>query len=264
MKSGRGMQKTTIVTGAAGDTGAAIVHALLAKGHRVAGFDVNAGGLRDVHRSASPEAGFLPLVVDIRAMDEVVGAVKQVDERVGPVTHLVNNAGGVTAPTIRTTSEAEWMQDIDLNLNGAWRCIKAVSEGMIANGSGVIINIASVNGQGVYGRPGYSVAKAGLLHLTKFAAVEFGRHGIRTLAITPGTIATKAWKRREAENPGTAEDARRWYPTRKFSTPEDIAKVVSFAADEAPATMNGAIINVDGGLMSGHDVISKSFTGTDF
>ena len=258
------MQKTTIVTGAAGETGTAIVHALLAKGHTVAGFDINADGLRDVHQSANPKTRFLPLVVDIRAMGEVVHAIKQVEERAGPITHLVNNAGGVTAATIRTTSEAEWMEDIDLNLNGAWRCTKAVSEGMIANGLGVIINIASVNGQGIYGRPGYSVAKAGLLHLTKFAAVEFGRHGIRTVAIVPGTIATGAWERREAENPGTVEDAKRWYPTRKFSAPEDIASVVSFVADEAPGTMNGTIINVDGGLISGHDVISKSFTGADF
>ena len=197
-------------------------------------------------------------------MNEVIEAIRQVNERAGPITHLVNNAGGVTAPTIRTTSEAEWMQDIDLNLNGAWRCTKAVCEGMIANGSGVIINIASVNGQGIYGRPGYSVAKAGLLHLTKFTAVEFGRHGIRSVAIAPGTIATKAWERREAERPGTAESARQWYPSRAFSTPEDIARIASFVADEAPATMNGAIINVDGGLMSGHDVISKSFTGADF
>lgn len=257
-------QKTTIVTGAAGETGAAIVHALLAKGHTVAGFDINGAGLQDVHKSANPKTCFVPLVVDVRAMGEVVGAVKQVAERAGPVTHLVNNAGGVTAATISTTDEAEWMQDIDLNLNGAWRCMKAVSEGMVANGLGVIVNIASVNGQGIYGRPGYSVAKAGLLHLTRFAAVEFGRYGIRTVAIAPGTIATAAWQIREARNPGMAENAKRWYPTRKFSTPEDVAKVVSFVADEAPATMNGATINIDGGLISGHDVISKSFTGADF
>ena len=258
------MRKVAIVTGAAGDIGAAISRSLIERGYFVAGFDLRAEALGNIALSDGEASKFLPLAVDVRNFSDITSAVAKTVDAAGPVTVLVNNAGGVTSATIRSTDEAQWMQDIDLNLNGPWRCIKAVVEGMIDNNHGVIVNIASANARGVFGRPGYSAAKAGLLQLNRFAAVEFGRHGVRSVAICPGTVRNQAWKVREKQQPELSDNAKQWYPSRKLSSPEDIAKVVTFIADDSPDVMNGAVIDVDGGLSSGHDIIARSFTGESF
>jgi len=129
---------------------------------------------------------------------QIGNAVTQAEAAFGPIGVLVNNAGGVTAPTLASTDEAAWLADLDLNLNGAWRCVRAVQDGMMARRKGIIINISSANATGIYGYPAYSAAKAGLEHFTRFLAVELGRYGVRANAIAPGSVKTQAWNERVA------------------------------------------------------------------
>lgn len=250
---------SAIVTGAGGDIGRAIVAELRAQGRPVAALDIAADALARLEREGEPP--LLPIVADVRDLASVRAAFAEARRTLGPVDLLVNNAGGITAPSLRTTSEIEWLADIDLNLNGPWRCIHSVLEDMIANGGGTIVNIGSVNGLGIFGHPGYSAAKAGLIHLTKFCATELGKHGIRAVAICPGSVRTQAWEERARDHPEILEEAMSWYPSRDVCAPGDVAAAVAAALDPRLKLMNGAIITLDGGLTAGSDRIASLFTG---
>ena len=251
------MIKTAIIVGSAGDIGRALARRFLMRGVRVAGFDVMdhdqlVSGLSDADKEL-----FVPEHVDITNVDSVRRAFAMYNS----VDVLVNNAGGISAHSLAATTEESWARDLELNLTGVWRCMNEVLPGMVENRSGVIVNTASVNGIGIYGHPGYSVAKAGLIHLTKFAAVEYGKYGIRSVAVAPGTVKTRAWKDRLDQDPDILSSAMKWYPSRLASEPDDVAKMIDFAAFEAPPTLNGAVLELDGGLLAGHDAVASAFCG---
>jgi NAD(P)-dependent dehydrogenase (short-subunit alcohol dehydrogenase family) len=259
--------KVALVTGAAGDIGRAICSALLASGLRVAGLDIDATRLRSAadEFAARDRERFLAVQADVTQMRSVVSAVGQVNQALGDVAILVNNAGGISAPSLLKTEEQHWVRDIELNLNGPWRCIRALQEQLIRTATpdspSVIVNIASVNGLGVYGHPGYSAAKAGLIHLTRFCAVELGKHAVRSVAICPGSVKTQAWEQRRRDNPQILEEVASWYPSRDTCTPADVAKLVAYAAVGGASSMNGAVITLDGGLSSGSDRLASLFAG---
>lgn len=250
---------TVLVTGAGGDIGRVLVAQLRAAGHAVGALDRSPGALGSIEEAG--DGALLRAVADIRDLGSIRQAVGGIEAALGPIEVLINNAGGITAASLRTTTEDQWLADIDLNLNGAFRCLHAVQEGMIARGTGTIVNIASVNGLGIFGHPGYSVAKAGLIHLTKFIATEFGKHGIRAIALCPGSVRTQAWEERERIQPGILADALTWYPSRDVCGPEDIAAAIIGLLAPHMRLMNGAVITFDGGLTAGSDRLASLFTG---
>lgn len=252
---------SVILTGAGGDIGRAITARLRAAGRPVAALDVSRAALERIE-----EKGAAPLrriVADVRDLVSIEAAVAEAEAALGPVDVLVNNAGGITAPSLRATREADWLADIDLNLNGPFRCIHTLMEKFIARGQGTIVNVASVNGLGIFGHPGYSAAKAGLIHLTKFCATELGKYGIRTVAVCPGSVRTQAWQARARANPGILEKALEWYPSRDICGPEDVATLIATLLDPQFRLMNGAVISIDGGLTAGSDRIASLFTGEE-
>lgn len=251
---------STIVTGAGGDIGRALVERLRAAGHSVGALDIAPQALDRI--DSAGEGALHRVVADVRDLESVRAAIAGVEAALGPVDVLVNNAGGITQPSLRSTEEKDWLADIDLNLNGPFRCIHAVQEGMIERGRGTIVNVASVNGLGVFGHPGYSAAKAGLIHLTKFCAVEFGKYGIRAVALCPGTVRTQAWQERARAHPGILEEALGWYPSRDICSADDVAAAVIALLDPQLRLMNGAVISFDGGLTAGSDRIASLFTGS--
>ena len=254
--------KTAIVTGAGGDIGKAICAKLVGVGWQVCGFDIDEEKLSAAQRSIDNRDLFAPIKCDVRSMDSVLDAVRAAEIRFETISALINNAGGITQPTLRTTTEEDWLADIDLNLNGAWRCIHAVQNQFIdQDGDSVILNIGSVNGFGMFGYPGYSVAKAGLIHLTRFCASEFGKYGVRSIAICPGTVITKAWDARLAEDPTILDKAVEWYPSRTVCAPEDVASFSEFLLRPENAQLNGAVIPLDGGLSAGSDKVASEFAG---
>lgn len=258
------MSQTIIVTGGAGDIGRALSARFLDDGHRVAMFDRDASALQNAVAALGDPQLLMPVVADVTDLASVTQAVAAVEAGLGPVDVLVNNAGGVVSPTLAKTSEAAWLADIELNLNGAWRCVRAVQDGMIGRRRGTIINISSVNGSGIYGYPAYSAAKAGLAQLTRFLAVEFGQHGIRANAIAPGSVKTQAWKARVEQNPEIFERLKRWYPLGDVCVPEDIAGVAAFLIGPDARMITGVVLPVDGGLSVGSTTMAREFCGEDF
>ena len=255
---------TAIVTGAAGDIGQAIVQRLLDCGYRVCGWDHDRERLEATALRWNQQR-YLPVLIDLLDRDRIPQAAMQSRTGSDPVTLLVNNAGGVTAGTsLRTTSEADFQHDIGLNLTAAWCCMQALKGDMEDAGEGSIINIASINGLGVYGFPGYSVAKAGLLHLTRFAAVELGKHGIRVNAVVPGTVQTRAWEPLLAKDPEVLVNAAKIYPLRRVCQPEDVAGVVAFLAGSDARMITGTTLPVDGGLSAGMDTVAAQFCQDPF
>jgi len=257
------MQTQAIVTGAAGDIGRAIVARLLDAGHVVRGWDIDTAGLEandarwaeDVYRSER---------VNLLEMEEVRAAADHALAGKEPVALLVNNAGGVTAATsLKRATEPDMRRDLDLNLMAAWRCIECLRRELARVEGAAVVNVASINGTGVYGFPGYSAAKAGLLHLTRFAAVELGKEGIRVNAVAPGTVRTQAWDSRAARDPNLFESIAGWYPMRAICEPDDVAAAVAFLAGRDARMITGVTLPVDGGLGAGVDRLAGELIQED-
>jgi NAD(P)-dependent dehydrogenase (short-subunit alcohol dehydrogenase family) len=176
----------------------------------------------------------------------------------GPVRVLVNNAGAARDVSLQSLDPDNLRADLALNLEAAITCFKAFETDL--KRGGVLINIASVNGLGIYGHPGYSAAKAGLIHFTRSVAVEYGRFGLRANSVAPGTVRTRAWEDRARQNPNVFEEARRWYPLGRIATPEDIATAVRFLASPVAGAITGVCLPVDCGLTAGPAPLPATFT----
>ncbi|MEO1226252.1 MAG: SDR family oxidoreductase [Pseudomonadota bacterium] len=248
-----------VVTGAAGDIGVAIAEALAGAGMRLALLDKDGEALA---KAADRLRGASALVshhrCDVTDRADIATAAEHISKD-GKVSVLVNNAGGITSASLQSTSAEDWRRDIALNLDAAFMVFKAFEASLI-EAAGSVVNIASVNASGVYGHPGYSSAKAGLVHLTEFMAVEYGRHGVRANAVAPGTVATQAWQERAARNPDVLEAARRWYPLKRIATPQDVANAVAFLASPAAGAITGTCLPVDCGLSAGTAALAATFS----
>ena len=258
------MEQVVVVTGGAGDIGRALCRRYLTDGRRVALLDRDEAALARATADLGAGGRCLAVAADVTRPASVDDALRRVEAELGAVDVLVNNAGGVTSATLAATGEAEWLADIDLNLNGAWRCVRAVRAGMVARRRGVILNISSANARGIYGHPAYSAAKAGLEQFTRFLAVELGPHGIRANAIAPGTVKTQAWRERAERNPEILEQVKRWYPLRDICVPDDVAALAAFLSGPDARMITGAVIPVDGGLTVGSTTVAREFSGTAF
>lgn len=249
-----------VVTGGAGDIGVAVASSALQAGGSVALIDNRPAALAEAARSL----GVIGACADITDPASVYAAFSKITGEMGAPDILVNNAGGIHGPTIDKTDLAQWSADLELNLTGAFVCFKAALEGLVASGRGRVINIASVNGLGVYGHPGYSAAKAGLIQFTRSIAVEYGRVGLRANAVCPGSVKTRAWQKRLETEPELLDEVRRFYPMGDVCTPQDVANVVTFLVSDAARMISGAVIPIDGGLTAGVRMLPEAFSQTAF
>ncbi|KAM5477128.1 putative secondary metabolism biosynthetic enzyme [Microsporum audouinii] len=178
------------------------------------------------------------------------------------VRTLVNNAGGTRAFSLHDMTPEEWRRETSLNLDGAFLCFNAFQHSLRRAG-GSIINVASVNGLSVYGNPAYSAAKAGLIHLTKSIAVEYGKFGIRANAVAPGTVRTAPWESRASKNPDVFKDVAQWYPLQRLVEPHDVANAVAFLSSAEASAITGVCLPVDCGLTAGHAAVARTITQSD-
>jgi len=187
--------------------------------------------------------GFRVDVVDQAAID---ACVAEVENHLGPIEILVNNAGITRDNLLARMSEEQWDQVLDVNLKGAWRTMKAVVRGMMQRRSGRIINVASVVGMiGNKGQGNYAASKAGLIGLTKSAARELASRNIRVNAVAPGFIETDM----TAGLPAQAREAlSAQIALGRLGKPEDVAAAVAFLASDAASYITGQVIVVDGGM----------------
>ncbi len=164
---------------------------------------------------------------------------------------------GARGDDIRAIDEATWDWNFAVVLKSAFLCCKAVVPEMMAQGSGAIVNISSVNGLTGLGEEAYGAAKAGMANLTQNLAVKYGRYGVRANCICPGTIRTPAWEARLTRDPQVFERLTKWYPLGRIGEPADIANAALFLASDEASWLTGAIIPVDGGLMAGNAQMNR-------
>ncbi len=249
--------KVVAITGAAGGIGRSLCNYFGAEGATIAAID-KSPSLADFLSSADFKS--VHAVVDIGDKDAVAGAFRTF----GSIDILVNNAGFSEHPTFARTDPESWAHDVNGNLNGAYYCAHAVLPGMKEKGSGCIIAIGSVNGVSALGDPAYSAGKAGLISLTRSLALEYGRFGIRSNIVLPGTVRTPLWERRAAKDPSLLETLKRWYPLGRIVDPIDVARTAGFLASDAAAAITGVALPVDCGLSAGNIVMARELTLENF
>lgn len=250
----RYLGKTVLITGGGRGIGRATALRLAEEGAAVAVVDRDAEPAGEVARAiAAMGRTAQPLTADITEEGSGERLVAMAEKALGPLDILVNNAAHCGPATLEALTAADWDADFETTLRAAWALSAAALPGMAERGKGVVVNVSSVNALTTLGNPAYSVAKAGLLALTRFIATEYGPKGIRCNAVSPGTVQTESasWRTRMAQDPDVFAKLERWYPVGRVGQPADIAAAIAFLAADEAAFVNGTNLVVDGGLLAG-------------
>jgi len=240
--------KTAVVTGASRGIGKSISKGLFNQGHKLAlisRFEEDLIKAKTEIGNDSEDIRIYPC--DISNFEDVQNTFKKILADFESIDILVNNAGLNRDNLVLRLKEQDWDIVMDVNLNGCFNTVKAVTKPMIRNKSGKIINISSVIGQiGNAGQVNYSASKAGILGLTKSLAKELGSRNITVNAIAPGYIETDM-------TDNLSEDFKnnlyKNIPLNRFGTAEDVKNLVLFLSSEKASYITGQIINVDGGMV---------------
>ncbi len=251
--AGRLEEKRIVVTGAAQGIGLAIAEAFLGEGASLFLIDRDGDLLAaeaELLRATGGRVAYAS--ADITDADAIGRAIATATENIGRPNALVNNAGVNVFSEPLKLSDADWQRCFDINLKGAWNCSKAVLPGMIEDGGGVILNIASTHAFTIIPHTfPYPVAKHALLGMTKALGLEYAGQGVRVNALAPGYVRTQKaveyWN--SFPDPVAAEAATmKLHPGGRIATPEEIAKAALFMVSDECPFMNATCLTVDGGL----------------
>ena len=254
--------KNVLISGGGSGIGHAICLRLAAEGANIILIDKDLKGGQSVEQELKLQnTKVLFVQADITSEADVEKVHKEATLFFGTIDVLVNNAGAAFAENYAMTTLENWNQDIALNLTGHYMLTRLFLPDMEAQGKGAITNISSVNGAQSFGNPAYSAAKAGVISFTQTLAIEYGPKGIRANVVLPGTIETPVWQTRKDSRPEVFELVKGWYPVGRVGRPEDIAAAVAFLSSDEASFINGASLNVDGGLTAGNFRMIKDITG---
>ncbi|MFO1412965.1 MAG: 3-oxoacyl-ACP reductase FabG [Burkholderiales bacterium] len=239
--------KVSIITGAAQGIGQATALKFAKEGAKVACCDINLDAVNetvDLIRKAGGEAeGFK---VDVTKKESIAAMVEGVMAKWGRIDTLVNNAGIVQDAQFKKMSEEQFDRVIDVNLKGVYNCTKAVVDIMLQQNSGVILNASSIVGiYGNFGQTNYAATKFGVIGMVKTWARELGRKGIRANAICPGFVETPILSSMPDKVIKMMEDR---VPMGRLAKPEEIANTYAWLASDEASYINGAVIEVSGGV----------------
>jgi NAD(P)-dependent dehydrogenase (short-subunit alcohol dehydrogenase family) len=240
--------EVALVTGASSGIGRHFAKVLAAAGARVALAARRTERLAELARAIEAAGGqCLPLACDVTKKDSIAAAIATAEDRLGPLSILVNNAGVVVSKPLFEHTEEDWDHVVDTNLKGAWMVARDFAHHLVERERpGRIINIASVLGLRTIGRvPAYCAAKAGLIHLTHVLAMELARYGILVNALAPGYVETDFNREFFATQAGKNLINR--IPLKRIAQAPDLDGALLFLASPASAYVTGAVIAVDGG-----------------
>ena len=247
-----GERRVALVTAAAGaGIGAAIARRLAADGHDVVITDAHARRCGELAKQLADEHAreFLSMPLDVTDFDAVGAVTDAVVERRGRIDVLVNNAGWSRIEPVAEMTPETWRHCLDVDLNGTFYAMRHVLPHMIARGSGAIVNISSIAAWETTAEHGaaYSAAKAGVLALTRVAAAENGRHGIRVNAVAPGLIYNDFLRRIYPDTffDGYAESRSL---VGRVGQPRDVADLVSFLVGDRAGYITGEVYGISGGV----------------
>ena len=240
-------QKVSIITGAAQGIGLATAIKFAQEGATVIVCDVRQdavdAAVAQCQATGAPAMGF---VVDVTQRDMVDGMVQAVLARQGRIDVLVNNAGITQDARLQKMTLEQFDRVIDVNLRGVFHCAQAVVDTMVAQGSGVILNASSVVGiYGNFGQTNYAATKFGVIGFTKTWSRELGPKGVRVNAVAPGFVATPILKTMPQK---VIDEMEHRVPLKRLGQPEDIANAYAFLASDEASYINGAVLEVAGGL----------------
>ncbi len=236
------MGRVAIVTGGTRGIGEAISIALKQMGLTVA---ANYAGNDERAREFSERTGIKTYKWDVADCEACQAGVAQVQDELGLVDVLVNNAGITRDSTMKRMDHAKWQEVIDTNLGGCFNMAKAVFEGMTSRGYGRIVNIGSINGQaGQYGQVNYAAAKSGIHGFTKALAQEGARSNVTVNAIAPGYIDTDMVA---AVPEDVLAKIVAKIPVNRLGKAEEIARGVAFLVDENAGFITGSTLSINGG-----------------
>jgi meso-butanediol dehydrogenase / (S,S)-butanediol dehydrogenase / diacetyl reductase len=243
--AGRFADRVAIVTGGASGIGAATARALAAEGARVVVADID----RERGREVASHAGGTFEAVDVGDAAAVAALVTRTAEAFRRLDVLVSNAFATSGAPIERTAIDVWTRTLEVTLTAAFTALRAVAPVMRAQGGGTVVNVASISGlAGDRGLAAYNAAKAGLINLTRTAALELATAGIRVNAVCPGLIATPALARALGGAPEREERARAVVPVGRFGRREEVAHAILFLASDEASYITGTTLVVDGGL----------------
>ena len=243
--------KTALVTGASFGIGRATAIAFAERGARVAIVDfIEDNETIEIIRSKGGEAIFIKC--DVSKDDEVKKMVEKVVTTYGSIDYACNNAGveGISASTHECTLE-NWEHTIGVNLKGVWLCMKYEIQQMLKQDSGAIVNMASIAGLvGFQGLPAYVASKHGIVGLTKTAALEYAKSGIRVNAVCPGVIKTAMIDRLTGKVKEVEKQFEDMEPIGRMGQPEEVAEAVLWLCSNASSFVTGNAMAVDGGWIA--------------
>ena len=245
--------KVAFITGGATGIGRSTALQLAAQGAHVVVADFNEqAAAATVADCVAAGARAIAVPVDVRSDAAIAAGVAQAVATFGRLD-LALNAAGIGGPEVRTAeyAPADWDLVIDVNLTGVWRSLRHEIPAMLATGGGVIVNVASVAGLNGFPRhPAYAASKHGVVGLTKTAALEYGRKGVRINALCPGFTLTPMVQQMLDAGLPQAELAAR-VPLGRLGTSEEIGATVLYLMSNASAFMVGHALAIDGGIVAG-------------
>lgn len=253
--AGKLQDKIALVTGAASGIGRATALTFAREGAKLVIADMNdEGGQQTVHMITENGGAATFVQVDVTQATEVEAMLSKTVETYGRLDVAHNNAGVGSRPRVllHELSEESWNHVIDINLKGVWLCMKYEITQMLQQGGGAIVNTASIMGLvGSWSRSGaYNASKHGVVGLTKTAALEYAKSGIRVNAVCPGYIRTPLIEQTLRANPDMEAQIVSRHPVGRMGDPEEIAEAVVWMCSDAASFVTGHTMTVDGGYVA--------------
>ncbi len=242
--------QAALVTGATEGIGQATAFALADAGHDVIVTDLAIGSLAETISGIEARGRrALGLPLDLRSEESIAALLEQAAQAFGPIGVLVNNAGCTLAKPAIDVTWSEWDQVMNVNLKGSYFLTTRFGARCIAEmRAGIVISVASTHGLvGIADRSVYSIAKGGLVQMTRALAIEWARAGIRVNAVAPGTVLTPSRARMLAD-PARRQRMLDRIPIARFPNAEEVAAAITYLASPLAAAVTGQILPVDGGL----------------